>query len=177
MADKIMDQTDSPSPESKLGTNKRVLLSQGNPVPPIQPDPNQPLTLEASGQDGNLGNLTTNPNPNSNPNANLVILGSASRQLSKQLFQLKKTQTQHTKVSHHITFLSTALDETAVPNGLAWNITVNVVEPNDSINKAINDHIKQLQFALIELIREHYHTVETKLANKVTQLTNDIEKL
>lgn len=112
-----------------------------------------------------------------NPNSNDVIPRSASSELQNTLFQLRKVQTQHAKVEHHIIFLSSAIEEQVIPNGLAWDITVNAMDPNEKINQEIKEHIRESQFKLCEILRSHYDYLEAKLSNKKGELEDTIAKL
>lgn len=127
-----MQDPRSPSPKPKEpGSYKRILTTQA----PLNTRPHPTPLLQASGPDGSL----VYSNPNHNP-ANNVIPRSASRELQNILFQVKKVETQYTKVDHHITFLSSPIDENIIPTGLKWNITVNVMESNNEIEKLITEH-------------------------------------
>ena len=161
---------DSPTPSSKKkdGSNKRTLERQNGPPPPPQPNPNRP---EASRSDGNA-----TPNPNNNPPAN-VIPRSASRELQDKPFELKKIETQSVKAQHHIIFLTSAIDEGVMLNGLAWNVTVNVMQPNNEINKEIKEHIQTSVTGLMEILRSHYNKVEGNLDTRKQQLEEEINKL
>ena len=70
-------------------------------------------------------------------------------------------ETKLAKAEHHIIFLSWAIDEQILPNGLTWDITVNVMEPDDKTNETIQKHIKV--FNLMEIMRTHYDQLEAKL--------------
>lgn len=162
----------TPSPVSKEpGSKKRVMTTQGQSSAPSQPNP--PEIPEHHGTDGRVN---PNPNTNLNPVSNVIPNG-AAKNLQDALLQLRRVSTKHAKVDHHLTFLSTAITDEIMPNGLAWNITVNVMEANDNINTKIKDHIKNSVTELMEIIREHYDTVETALATEKDALEQTIQDL
>ena len=81
------------------------------------------------------------------------------------------------KVDHHLTFLSSAIEDQTIPNGLKWNITVNVMDTNPEIEKVIKDHIKDSELKLLEAIRTHYDTLEATLCQKKEKLYETISTL
>ena len=91
------------------------------------------IDLEAPGIDG-----TSNPNPNNN-NSRDVIPRTAS--LDNVLFQLRKIETQLTKVEHHIQFVDTSLKEKLTPTGLTWNVNINVMFNDQKFELTIREHI------------------------------------
>jgi len=113
--------------------------------------------------------------PNNNPSNNDIPAEASNKSIQDHLLTLRILETKHTKLDHHLTFLTQAIDEEFIPNGLAWDISVNVMEPNETINAKIKDHIKQSAIQLMEMIREHYDQVETKIANDLQEIENTIE--
>ena len=64
-----------------------------------------------------------------------------------------------------------------MPNELAWDITVNVMQANNDINKEIKEHIQTSVTKLMEILRSHYDQVESNLEAKKKQLEEEIDKL
>jgi len=175
-----METNGTPSPQIKeTGSNKRIMTEQGGPsTSRPQPDAQSPQgqSSEAHGQDGITA--TNTATPNNNP-ANTVIPTEASNnnQLHEHLTKLRILETKYAKVDHHITFLSEALTHELIPPGLAWDITVNVMEANTTINEKIQTHIKESVMKLMEIMREHYDTVVTEYTNQMETTQNTIDNI
>jgi len=131
-------------------------------------------TLEPAGLDGNAA-VTNAQLPNNNPSPTVIPAEASNNSLHEHLFKLKILETKHTKVDHHLTFLTEAISNKLIPTGLAWNINVNVMEANTTINEQIQKHITESVIGLMELIREHYDTVEVSLADQIQTTQNTID--
>ena len=168
-----MSNPETPSPKPKEpGSNKRIRMDQSGPSSE-RSQPDGPPIVEDNGPDVNP--VTTNPD--NNPSSRDIPAEPSNKSIHDHLLTLRILETKHTKLDHHLQFLSQAIDEEFIPNGLAWNISVNVMEPNETINAKIKEHIKQSAMQLMEIIRDHYDQVETKIAEDIQKTDNTIDNL
>lgn len=91
------------------------------------------------------------------------------------MLHLQKVETKLIKTVHHIDFLSSTIDQEITLKGLAC--TVNVMEADAKTNRVIQDHIKKSVIGLMELIRGHYDTLETKFEKEKEVKEATIESL
>ena len=61
--------------------------------------------------------------------------------------------------------------------GLKWNVTVNVKDPNEDIDKKIKERIKNSEIELLEIIRTHFDDLETKYNDRKVKLNETINNL
>ena len=166
--------------ENKMDTTERTRKRQSEDQSELTTQVKQPRN-EEHGTDDIAREPNRNPNPNTNPSPDNVIPVNASsssrRTLESKLLELRKTQTKYAKVDHHLTFLTEAITAEVVPSGLSWNITVNVMETNDTIEEKIQKHLKKSALDLCEILREHYDALESQLDTQRLTLENTINNM
>lgn len=177
MADNPIEiEEGTPSPVSKNdGSNKRIIITQRNPMINRKQPPAPEITLEAAG--GQDGTELPNSNPNHNPNSNDVIPTTGSRQLHEYLHKYRAIETKLTKLDHHIDFLQTCQNEGRVPYGLRWNVTINLMEATEDINQELRQFQIESELNMVSKITDYYKKVQKDLNNERTTLENTLENL